>query len=92
MDDEQRQIKDAERASAAQQLMNNPLLLEAFSIVEKEIFETWKRASKPEDRDRLWQSIGIIERVKVILGNAIANGTVAKSILADLENKRRRAA
>lgn len=72
---------DAEaRATRAKQLLDDPLLAEAFASVVKDAMQEW--ANTPpngvETREGLWRMVQTVHRVKNILQTHMANGQIAK--------------
>lgn len=96
MDEEQKAIKDISRANQAQQLIDHPLLKEAFEKLEAEIMTRWRDTgtAEPETykRERLWLAVNLLGKIKDGLRSVIENGKVAKATLAQIEGKRQQAA
>ena len=92
MDDEQRAYKDLDRASKAEALLSNDMLMDAFKHIDSELIERWRSCKDQEGRDRIWQATQIAARVQEILKMVLQNGKIAKRIIDDLEGKRRKAA
>jgi len=64
------------RARSAQQLLENPLLIEALDAIESEALAAWK-GTKLDDtatRERLWMQVKAAERVREGLNGAVENG------------------
>jgi hypothetical protein len=71
---------DARKGQEAKDLLENPILVEAFSVLEREYLKAW-RQSKPadqEERERLWLAVGILEEIQRHLRIAVENGAMAK--------------
>jgi hypothetical protein len=71
---------DARKGSEAKDLLENPILVEAFDVLEAEYLKAW-RQSKPadeEERERLWLAVGILDEIKRHLRVVVENGTMAK--------------
>lgn len=69
------------RADHAKRLLEDELLVEAFSEVERDIFEEW-RLSAPADhstRSELFHTLKGLERLKARLQAILDDGLVAKS-------------
>lgn len=85
MDHEQ----DVLRGRQAAELLEHPMLLEAFAALESEVMEQWKSspARDEEGRERLWLMLRLSEKVKAHLTNLITTGRMAKIALKDLDKK-----
>lgn len=71
---------DARKGQEAKDLLENPVLVEAFAILEREYLKAW-RQSKPadqEERERLWLAVGILEELQRHLRVVVENGMMAK--------------
>lgn len=71
---------DARKGQEAKDLLENPILVEAFAILEREYLKAW-RQSKPadqEERERLWLAVGILEELQRHLRVVVENGVMAK--------------
>lgn len=81
--DETRLAIDQSRALRAQALMDDELLVEAFATLEADYIAAWKLTPACDDdgRERLWQAVQIIARVKDHLGCVIENGKLANAQL-----------
>lgn len=96
MDEENKAIKDRDRALQAKQLIEHPLFKEAFEKLEAEMMVRWRSTGTAEShtlvRERLWQAVNILGKVREAFEQAIENGKMAEAILRDIEGKRQRAA
>lgn len=86
MVDESKLHLEASRGDQAKGLLDNELLKEAFSTLEAEYIEHWKitPARDTEARERLWQAVQIVGKVRTHLTSAVNNGTLAKHELNQL--------
>lgn len=75
---------EARRGEEARQLLEHPLLIEAFEVIEKEVTEQWQTspARDVEGREKLWLSLKLLQRVRKQLEHVIETGQVAKATLA----------
>lgn len=86
MTDEDALSRAATRAVRAQSLLDNELLLEAFSGLEDAYTKAW-RATTIEDvsgREKLFLAINIVGKVRDHLNAVVSNGTLAAAELKDL--------
>jgi hypothetical protein len=70
---------DAGKGVQAKELLENPIMAEAFAELERRYMEAW-RQSKPadqEERERLWLAVGILAEIQRHLRVVIDNGVIA---------------
>lgn len=72
---------EIERARLAQDVLANPVYLEAFDLVEKEIIQTWRDARNPKDREQLHQLLLLLPKSRAVLEQAVRTGQLAKASL-----------
>lgn len=67
------------RAAAAKQLLENPLMVEAFANVRNAAIEAWTETSvlDAQKREMAWMTVKVLDRVKGELENVIVNGKIA---------------
>lgn len=93
------ELKDrqaAERATQAKQLLEHPLLKEAFDNLEKSYIDamlaTGVEQADSYKRDRLHQAVHISRKVRDYLKKVLANGNVSRQHLNAIQGKRPEAA
>lgn len=87
MSDELKLRKDAERGSRAQSLLDSELIAEAFENLEAEYVKHWRSSTALNDvqgRDRLWQAVQILGKVRSHLEMVAADGRMAATELSRL--------
>ena len=69
------------RAHQAQALLDDPLLIEAFTTIEQEIINTWTASPSRDEsgREKLWLMQQMLRRVKAHLESVVQSGTLAKA-------------
>lgn len=72
---------EIERGRMAQEVLENPVYIEAFDLVEKEIIQTWRDARNPKDREQLHQLLLLLPKSKAVLEQAVRSGQLAKNSL-----------
>jgi hypothetical protein len=80
------------RAARAQALIEDELLQEAFAALETRYVEEW-RASQFRDtdaRERLWQAVNVLRKVKDHLSRMLADGRLAQREIDALAQRRKR--
>jgi hypothetical protein len=85
-DDEHKLLRDAERASQAQALLDNDLIREAFDNLEQEYTEALfvTRPDQVQGRESLYLAVNVVRKVRAHLSNIIGNGKLASSVLREL--------
>ena len=76
--------KDRHRGTLAKQILENEVYKEAFSEMEKAIFNEWIHSKDEEQRDALWILIQMLPRFEALLTAAVNNGAVANEELNHL--------
>jgi len=74
------------RGHHAQQLLSDPILSEAFEMVESEVMRLWRTsdAGATGDRERLWLSMTLLEGVKRSIFNVAQTGKKVEADIATL--------
>jgi len=67
------------RAVRAEQILRDPMIVEAFGAIEKEIIDQWELCPvrDTEGRELLWQYYKVTRKFKGIFEGAVQNGKVA---------------
>jgi hypothetical protein len=86
--------EDAAKASRAKMLMDDPLIVEAFSELEASYIRLWRESAARDaiGREKLFIAVNVVGKVREHLQLVIANGSVADEELRRLsaEAERRR--
>jgi hypothetical protein len=92
MTDELTLHRDKDRGARAEALLRNDLLIEAFAALDAEYVRAWRltHINDVNARERLFQAVQIVAKIKDHLGKVLNNGKLAQRELDDLEAKRRR--
>jgi hypothetical protein len=77
------------RGARAHALLGNELLQEAFDKLEADYVAAWKTwpAADRDGRERLWQAVNVLGKVRDHLARIVADGTLAQRELSDLVHK-----
>jgi hypothetical protein len=88
MTDEHRLIQAVGDAARAEALMRDEVLMGIFAQLETDYIGAWRdTAARDSDaRERLWQAVQIVGKVRDHLGMVAANGRVAQAELDKLAN------
>lgn len=72
------------RGERAAQLLQEPLLVEAFETLQKELTDQWQKSPvrDVEGREKLYLSLLCLQRVQGQLATVLETGKVAKATLA----------
>jgi|TARA_R100001086_G_scaffold247230_1_gene180958 hypothetical protein len=69
-----------QREEQAKRLLNDPLLVEAFTELEQNLKNTWTFSSVGdiEAREQVWLSLRLLERIRLHLTSIVETGEMAK--------------
>ncbi len=89
--DEIKLAKAEEDGAHAQELLRSELLNNCFDTLKKEYIDYWKitHVNDEKGRERLWQAVNIVEKVKEQLQKIAANGRLASKDLASIKTLKR---
>ena len=92
MSGEARLNADLARRAAAEALLQNDILQEAFVRLEERYIEEWRVAQfrDTDARERLWQAVNVLRKVKDHLARLVADGKLAQREIDQLTQKRKR--
>ena len=70
------------REEHAKRLLNDPLFVEAFELLEKNLLNSWSVSGVNEidTREQLWLSLRLLERIRLHLTSIIETGDMAKKL------------
>jgi hypothetical protein len=92
--DEHALLRDRERAQQAEHLINNELFQESFAYLEAAYMKAWRNTGIADadtiGRERLWQAINLLDKVRDHLRTVIERGKLSKRQIEEIEEKRRR--
>jgi hypothetical protein len=80
------------RGARAEALLENELLQEAFLRLEERYVEEWRvcQFRDTDARERLWQAVNILGKVKDHLAKIVRDGKLAQSEIDQLTQRRKR--
>jgi hypothetical protein len=69
-----------ERERGAKLLLDNPLFVEAFETLEKELLLSWSRTNSNDvsQRESCWLATRLLERLKAHITSIVETGHMAK--------------
>ena len=90
MTDEIKLTMDTQRAARASILLSDPMLVEAFTLLERAYIERWRATHIDDDkgREKLFVAVNVVGKVMDHLNHIISNGKMAA---AELDNLARQA-
>ena len=90
--DESRLNTDLRRAQQARQLIENDLLTATFAQLESDYIAAWQQTppGDQDNRERLWQAVQTVTRVRDHLNAVIENGKLAQAELKQLAARPKR--
>jgi transposase len=73
--------RDAMRGRRAEQLLADELVTEIFETMRAEYIKAWEDspARDSEGRERLWQAVQIVGKVRTHLQSMVGSGSLAKA-------------
>ena len=85
---------ERQRGEAARRLLDDPLLADAFAVVESGLRQQWEASgeAEAEKRERQWLMLRLLGRVRGLLTEAIETGRLADAQLAAIEAGKGKAA
>jgi hypothetical protein len=83
---EDRLQRDIVRGARAKALMDNELLQEAFAKLEADYIGAWRAtpARDTDARERLWQAVNVLGKIRDHIGRVAADGNLAQRQLDDI--------
>jgi broad-specificity NMP kinase len=83
--------RDRNRGVRAREVLENPLVVEAFDAIKAEYLEAWEKtpARDQEGRERLWVMVKLIDKVKMHLGQVVDAGKIADADLTAIQRRKR---
>ena len=72
--------KERERAHRARQVVDNDIFQEAWASIEKQLRTSWENtnAAQTVERERIWQALQMLKKVKYYLEGVIKTGEMAQ--------------
>jgi hypothetical protein len=91
IDDEDKTERAINRGARAEALLRDELLNEAFATLEQSYIQAWRLSPARDNvmREKLWQAVNIVGKVRNHLGKVAADGKLAQ---ADLKMRATKAA
>lgn len=80
------------RGKRAELLLQDELLVESLDSLKAAYIEAWQVTSARDSdaRERLWQAVQVVGKVKEHLGSIAANGRIAQTEIDDLAPPQKR--
>lgn len=73
---------DVDRGKFADEVLNNPVYVEAYALIEREIFAKWQASRDRDEREQLHRLLISNEKVKSVMESVMRNGKIAGEKLA----------
>ena len=74
-----------QRGHLSKEILENPLVKEAFAVIEESIHEQWQEAPHSDMREELWYTLKGCQRFKQVFTIAIEQGNY-EATLKELDN------
>lgn len=90
--DELKLAREVNRQAQAESLMRNELLTESLMALENAYIAEWRTSQfrDTDARERLWQAVQIVGKVRDHLGKVVANGRLAQREIEELAKHKKR--
>jgi hypothetical protein len=72
------------RAARAKAILNDEIVQEAFGKLDAELVALWRRTADPIERERAWQAVNLLDKLKANIEAVITNGKLAQAELDQL--------
>lgn len=73
---------DLKRGQLAQEVLDNPIYIEAHAVIEQETIRLWREARNPADREQLHQLLLMHEKARTALEAVMRSGQIAEENLS----------
>jgi len=77
------------RGLQAAQLLENEAFRDATGALAEQLMDRWRVSSDPNERERIWLSVNLLDQIKAKLVIVVNNGKLAKKELDELTTGRR---
>lgn len=77
-------------ADSAARLLRDEAFTNAVEAVRQELVDLWMRSSSSDSREKIWQSVNLLEKLVGVIATTHANGSVAKAELKALIDEQER--
>lgn len=77
-------VRAAERGRLAEQVLENPVYVEAYESVEKELIRQWRDSRDRDAREQKHQMLTMLDTVRTVMQATMRSGQVA---VKELERK-----
>ena len=77
------------RGLRAAQLLENEAFKEATGALAEQLMDRWRVSSDPNERERIWLSVSLLDQIKTKLAIVANNGKLAKRELDEISAGRR---
>lgn len=83
--------QESSRGTQAQLLLENPLIADAFDVMEKEIMSAWENSPVGDEkgREKLYVMLLLSRKVKRHFESLVLTGEMARRTLADVVRRER---
>jgi hypothetical protein len=62
------------RGLRAQEILSDPMVVEAFTTLREGAIERWKRHNRPEEREEEWRYLRLVDALELHLSRVLATG------------------
>lgn len=88
--DEHKLMLETERAAHAKALIEDELLVEMFTLLDKELIDQWRKTTSQDERDRIWGAVQMASKIPEMLLAVVRDGRLAQAHLEVIRAKEER--
>ncbi len=77
---------DVDRGRQAQEVLDNAVYAESYTLIEQEIYKAWQNSREQADREQLHQLLRMLEKAKLVLESTMRSGKIAADQLLQKRN------
>jgi len=81
------QIDDTIRGKLAKDVLENPVYIEAFELIRKELYVRWLSCDNAQEREAIYSLSKSADKLETTLKRTMANGAVELQILEHKKKK-----
>ena len=69
-------MNEEERIGRAKSLLNDPLFIEAFDVLRKDLMNRWESSGSPEveARESIWLAMRLLDRIHAHISSIVETG------------------
>lgn len=69
--------QEVERGRHAEEVLNNPVYVEAYALIEQGITEQWRQSRDASEREQLHQLLRMVDKARTVVETTMREGRIA---------------